>query len=207
MNKSLSRRIHQLLKEVDEIPEDRKKLLLLISDLIKQEISKNGHVNIVFICTHNSRRSQLAEAWLVAAYQHFDVRGISAFSGGTEATSFNIRMVVALRNDAFHLRTDGPRDNPRYVLQALEASSSPHIMFSKVYDHPFNPRTNMMVLMVCSDADKNCPVVLGSTHRISLSYEDPKEFDDTPMESQIYTDKVHEIGREILFLMKHVKDL
>jgi arsenate reductase len=37
--------------------------------------------------------------------------------------------------------------------------------------------------MTCSEADKNCPIVLGALDRISLPYNDPKEADGTPEEA------------------------
>lgn len=203
-NKSLLQLIEKLKGQVALISEDRLKLLRLVGDLIKESIAKNKIAKIVVVCTHNSRRSQLAEAWIVAACQYYGIDTIEAYSGGTEATAFNLRMVVALRQSAFHLHTDGPRNNPFYTLQAVEKAKSPHIMYSKIYDHPSNPRENFMTFMVCDHADQNCPVILGAEHRISLPYLDPKEYDDTPMENQMYLEKVEEIGREMIFLMGEV---
>ena len=40
------------------LSDDRKKLLLKISQEILKEYTKDGIVNLNFICTHNSRRSQ-----------------------------------------------------------------------------------------------------------------------------------------------------
>ncbi len=203
-NKGVLNLIEKLKLQSGEIDESRLKLLRLIADLIKESITKNGSAKIVVICTHNSRRSQLAEAWIVAACQYFGIDNIEASSGGTEATAFNLRMVVALRQSAFHLHTDGPRDNPFYTLQALEAMPKPHIMYSKVYDHPTNPRKHFIAFMVCDHADQKCPIITGAEHRISLPYLDPKEYDDTPMENQMYLEKVEEIGREMIFLMGEV---
>ena len=45
------------------ITEDRKIVLSNIVAAIVQEYSKNKTVNLNFICTHNSRRSQLGQVW------------------------------------------------------------------------------------------------------------------------------------------------
>jgi arsenate reductase len=58
--------------------------------------------------------------------------------------------------------------------------------------------------MTCSHADENCPVVVGMEKRISLPYDDPKDFDGTPQESSKYTERVMEIGKEILFAFSQV---
>jgi Protein-tyrosine-phosphatase len=204
-NKILFGHITRLLDQQDQIDQQRLKLLVLIGDLIATAINERGSCDIITICTHNSRRSQLAEVWLDTACQYFNLHHIKSYSGGTEATAFNIRMVIAMRNLGFHLHTDGPKNNPKYVLQALEPKEHPHILFSKVYDHPFNPRENFMALMVCDHASEACPIVNGASHRISLVYRDPKEHDDSPMEYDAYHAKVEEIGREMLFLMQCVR--
>jgi arsenate reductase len=59
--------------------------------------------------------------------------------------------------------------------------------------------------MTCSHADENCPLVLGASGRIPLTYDDPKEFDDTPLEAAKYSERVHQIGREILYAFSQVK--
>jgi arsenate reductase len=58
--------------------------------------------------------------------------------------------------------------------------------------------------MTCSHADQNCPVVIGAAARISLTYDDPKDFDGTPQEMAKYNERVREIGREILYAFSRV---
>ena len=107
-NSHLRSYIEKLLGEHHLIEEARAKLLRLVSDLIVESIIDTGVCSLITICTHNSRRSQLAEAWIKAGSQFFDLDMIEAYSGGTEATAFNMRMVIALRQSSFHLHTDGP---------------------------------------------------------------------------------------------------
>jgi len=144
------------------------------------------------------------EGWIVAASQYYNIDGISSSSGGTEATAFNIRMVLAMRHAGFHLLEEEPGQNPHYNLIPLHATALGHRMFSKKYDDPFNPQENFIAVMVCDHADENCPLILGATNRISLPYIDPKIDDDTPMEHETYMGKIEEIGREIIFVMHRI---
>ena len=57
--------------------------------------------------------------------------------------------------------------------------------------------------MVCTDADENCPYLPLAEKRISIPYTDPKAFDNTDLESIKYDEKVQEIGREMLFVVKN----
>ena len=63
------------------IDANRKNLLLKIANKIAGNYN-NDNVNINFICTHNSRRSQLGQVWSFYAANYFNLP-ISAFSGGT----------------------------------------------------------------------------------------------------------------------------
>jgi len=54
--------------------------------------------------------------------------------------------------------------------------------------------------MTCSHADENCPLVLGASTRIAITFDDPKDFDGTPLEETKYHERVLQIGREMLFV-------
>lgn len=201
---SLSQYIQLLVNQQHLISEERFEVLDRIASSIKSTLESNDICRIMSICTHNSRRSQLMEAWIVAASQYFNIEGVSCSSGGTEATAFNIRMVLAMRQAGFHLIEDEPGQNPRYNLIPLHETALGHQMYSKKYDDPFNPQSGFIAIMVCDEADKNCPIILGASERISLPFEDPKIDDNTPMEHDTYMGKIEEIGREIIYILNKV---
>jgi len=95
-------------------------------------------------------------------------------------------------------------DNPTYEVR-YAGGIRPVIAFSKKYDDHFNPRNNFAAIMTCSHADENCPLVLGASARIALTYDDPKEFDGTPLETAKYAERVQEIGREIFYAFSQIK--
>ena len=61
-------------------------------------------------------------------------------------------------------------------------------------------------LMTCSAADENCPFIPGVELRLPLTYDDPKEADDTPEETARYDERVRQIGREILYAFSLVNE-
>ena len=153
---------------------------------------------MVFICTHNSRRSIIAQVWAAAAADWFGMDNVEAFSGGTETTAFNPRAVAALRRAGFSIGTPPEEENPRYTVRFGEDATS-LIVWSKVFDAPENPHRGFAAVMTCSHADENCPFVPGADVRVSLPFDDPKASDGTPDEERIYDERVREIGREIVF--------
>jgi protein-tyrosine-phosphatase len=162
-----------------------------------------GRADLTVICTHNSRRSQLGQLWLKVAALHYGIKNIYTFSGGTEATSFNYRMVNAVKEYGFKVKQLDETANPKYHIQLGETDESMDILYSKVYSENYNPQSNYIAMMVCSQADEGCPFVYGSYKRISLPYLDPKAFDDTEIEMTKYAVKVNEIGREMLFIFNY----
>jgi len=189
-----------LRTQYDQIDFDRKVQLIDLSEIITQEINFNKSVDLNFICTHNSRRSQLAQIWMKTAAVYFDIDNVNTYSGGTEATAFNHRMVDALIKEGFEIEKLDESENPKY---RLRISDTENILFSKKYDHKINPATGYLAIMVCDAANESCPVVHGSKEKHGMIYKDPKEFDDSPKESKMYSEKVYEIGRELLFLMEN----
>ena len=189
-------------QKYDLIPTERKAQLRTLSDYISHKIKTKQAVKLVVICTHNSRRSHLGQLWLAVAADYFQLPDIHTFSGGTEATAFNIRAVDALRHIGFDIRTENPNaDNPNYDIQ-WQTNTPPYRTFSKKYDTPPNPTTQFAAIMVCTQADEGCPLVQGCDFRLALPFDDPKAFDNTPLEAAKYTERARQIGREMLFVLE-----
>jgi arsenate reductase len=195
----------KLTRDFKKIPDERKHLLATLSNFISERLHRGEKIQLNFICTHNSRRSHIAQLWAQAAAHHYDIPNVYAFSGGTEATAFNPRAVKAMQDAGFEIReTSGGGSNPVYeVIFAHEAP--PLKAFSKAYDDPFNPRENFAAIMTCSHADENCPLVSGATKRFAVTYDDPKDFDNTEEEKTKYSERVMQIGSEILYTFSLVE--
>lgn len=199
----LQNTVNTLTAQFHQIPESRKALLQQLTQFVRSKIHANQPVYLNFICTHNSRRSHISQLWAQAAAHYYDIPNVTCFSGGTEATAFNPRAVKAMQDAGFSIVVNKPSDNPVYHVQ-FAATANPVVAFSKTYDDPFNHNQDFAAVMTCSHADENCPLVLGASARIALTYDDPKEFDGTPLEAAKYQERVHEIGREILFAFSQV---
>ncbi len=166
-------------------------------------IEGKGKASLIFICTHNSRRSQIAQVMAIKAAEHMGVDSIQFFSGGTEVTACNPRTVDALRRVGFPIEQLEFQSNPHYSIK-IKPREEPLELFSKKYDHSANPKEDFIAVMVCSDADENCPLVRGCTSRVSLPYEDPKSSDNTDSETAVYDMKCLEIGSEQFALLRLV---
>lgn len=201
---SLTPTVEKLSKEFDQIPAERKEILNQLVSFVENKVKAAQKVYLNFICTHNSRRSHLSQIWAQTAAHYYNIPNVICFSGGTEATAFNPRAVKAMQQEGFSITMKKEGDNPTYEVRFAEGAE-PVIAFSKKYDDPFNHNKDFAAVMTCSHADENCPLVLGATARIALTYDDPKNFDGTPQEAAKYTERVNEIGREILFAFSQVK--
>jgi arsenate reductase len=197
--------VERLKQEFDQIPVGRKEILQQLTHFVESKNKLGEKVYLNFICTHNSRRSHLAQLWAQAAAYYFGMERVECFSGGTEATAFNPRAVKAMLEAGFTITKTKAGDNPVYKV-SYSNDAPPVIAFSKKYDDPFNHNQDFAAIMTCAHADENCPLVLGASKRIALTYDDPKEFDDTPQEEAKYAERVQEIGREIFYAFSKVID-
>lgn len=202
-----------LESEFSQIPEERKENLQKIADFIKGKYKKGESVNLTFICTHNSRRSQFGQVWakVAAAYYGFDLGKIQTYSGGTEATACNPRTVSALQRAGVNVEKineiSAPvtvANNPRYQVLIAEKTQD-FFLFSKKYDDEQNPQKGFCAILVCSQADEACPMVFGAEKRIYHGYEDPKKSDDTAEENKAYDESCRLIARELFYVFSKVR--
>ncbi|MEM8606217.1 MAG: protein-tyrosine-phosphatase [Myxococcota bacterium] len=201
MYPALQRHIEQWVGGFDTIDSGRRAVLEHLAAFVTD--NAGGTIPLTFICTHNSRRSHMAQLWAAAAAAHYGVSGVAVFSGGTETTAFNPRAVAAMERAGFVIETPGG-ENPRYLVSYADGAE-PIACFSKVYDDPVNPSEGFAAVMTCSSADEACPVVQGAAERVSITYEDPKASDDTPEETDTYDARCRQIATEMLFVFSRVK--
>lgn len=204
LNKKIKQYAVSVTKEFNQISEERKKTLTELGNFILEDKQKSNKVNITFICTSNSRRSHLSQLWMQTALIYYGIDSVFTFSGGTEATEVNIRAVDALKRVGFSISRPASALNSPYFVNTGNATDN-WVIYSKKYDNFQNPKSNFIAVMVCSEADKSCPVVEGANGRIGLPYEDPKYYDNTPSEQQKYDETCRLIARELLFVADYVK--
>lgn len=194
------------LAELERIPAERRSQLDALALFVGERTRDGKPAALTFICTHNSRRSHMAQLWAQASAQHFGVDGIETYSGGTEATAFNPRAVAALQRAGFLVDPTTTGDNPVYAVRFL-AEMEPMICFSKVYDQPPNPTRDYCAVMTCGAADAACPIVFGAAERIAITYDDPKAADGTAEEAAVYDERCRQIAREMLYAFSRVSDV
>lgn len=198
----LNRYLQARLAESSLIPTEHGQALERVAAYISERVRSGEPARLTFICTHNSRRSQMAQIWAQAAVQFFGVPGVSAFSGGTEVTGFDPRAVSAMVRAGFRIerRSDGDdEDNPTYLVHAGN-ELPPVRAFSKTYLEPSNPQNGFCAVLTCSSADRDCPVITSAEERVLLPYEDPKSYDGTDQETARYDATCREICREMGWL-------
>ena len=112
-------------------------------------------IKVMFLCTHNSCRSQMAEGMV----NHYLGDRFQAFSAGTEAT----------------------RVNPlaSQVLAELGIDISGHR--SKTLDE-FAGEQFDYVITLCGSANEQCPLFFGGVERVHIGFDDPSRLPGTPEE-------------------------
>ncbi|OGD29239.1 MAG: ArsC family transcriptional regulator [Candidatus Aminicenantes bacterium RBG_13_63_10] len=101
---------------------------------------------VLFVCTHNSARSQMAEAFLSSTYGD----RYEASSAGTEPTGINPRVVEAMKEIGFDL--------------SRNLSTSVDEFLGKKLD---------LIVTLCDDARETCPFFPGGLKRDHQGFKDP----------------------------------
>lgn len=178
------------------ITKERNVLLQNLADTIYNELIDREKINLNFICTHNSRRSQFAQVWSFFAVEYFNLKNIFTFSGGTETTAFHRNTVKCLQHTGFTFNViDFSHQNPKYLI-SFKGSKKSIIGFSKVFDHP-NNQFPFIAITTCDNADENCPFIPDAITRFHTPYIDPKNSDNTAKTKETYLKTSKEIAGEM----------
>lgn len=133
--------------------------------------------NILFICSHNSSRSQMAETFLRDfAGEHFYV-----FSAGIDSTGINPYTIKVL-------------EELNYDLSEQFSKSISDFLGHMEFD---------TVITVCSEAEKNCPAIPGVMTRLHWDFENPSSFEGTEEEKlEVFRKVRDQIKNKILEWLK-----
>jgi arsenate reductase len=183
---------------------NRRIILENIAQHLQTNLDLKQALRLNFICTHNSRRSHLAQVWAQALAHHYQIPQFHAYSGGTQKTALYPATATALAQSGFEITDLSQGANPIYALRY--AANEPAVVgFSKTVNHPFNPTTHFTAIMTCHSADEACPVVLGAEARFALPYTDPKMYDNSDQQLEQYLASSLEIANELNWLFQQLK--
>ena len=203
MNPEIKRVIATFSEE--NISAERKEILQPLIDYIQVKVNNGKTIRLNFICTHNSRRSHLAQIWAQTMAFHFNIKNVFCYSGGTETTAMFPKVVETLIYQGFQIQklSENENENPVYAVKYAE-NENPIICFSKTYDSKFNPKDKFGAIMTCNTADEGCPLVLGAEKRFPIKYEDPKVYDNTDLQTEMYAKRSLEIGQEMWWVFSKI---
>lgn len=200
----LAAEIKNATRDFYTIPAERKLQLKKIADYISAKLKSEKKVSLVYICVHNSDRSFLGQLWAMAAANYYQIKGISAYSGGLIITAFNPIVIQTLNNVGFQITKTFETSNPRYEAR-YATEEDPVVCFSKKYMDSPNPKTDFAAVTTCSEADESCPLVQGSNIRISTPYKAVKFSDGKPEQTAVYNGCSRQMEVEILYCFSLVK--
>ena len=168
---------------------------------IARQLDARGEVSVVAVCTHNSRRSQLAEVWLAVASAAAGLGGVSVCSGGSDPVAVAPGAIAVLRERGFRVEADTADANPRLRVRG-------HGIERELYAKPLGeavagvPLRGGVALMVCAAADAACPPVPQVGYRARLPFADPRHADGTPGEAAAYRAASDRIEAEMRWLVR-----
>ncbi|NPV38049.1 MAG: arsenate reductase ArsC [Brevinematales bacterium] len=123
---------------------------------------------VLFVCIHNSARSQMAEAFLNRIGKEF----FEAESAGLEPGKLNPFVVEVMAEIGYDLS----KNKTKSVFDLYKAG--------KTYDY---------VITVCDpEAAERCPIFPGKVERLHWGFRDPSSFQGTDEEKRAFTRQVRD---------------
>ena len=105
-------------------------------------------LKVLFLCTGNSCRSQMAEGWAL----HLKSDEVEVYSAGTETHGLNPNAVKVMAEAGVD----------------ISGHKSKTVADLKVKEFDY-------VITVCSDADQNCPIFPGNAVKVHHGFDDPPQ--------------------------------
>jgi len=202
MTEKLTSTLATLASMTSSVSMKRQAILEPLVEYVLDRQRANEPARLNFICTHNARRSHISQLMAAVTAMANDLENIECYSGGVEVTRIHPNAIAALEELGFEFSGSDEGDNPVFLVDLGEANLIE--VFSKKYDDDSNPPNNFAAVMVCSSAEEACPYVEGASKRISVTFEDPKEFDGQDDAVKGYVQGSLEIGAEIYYVMQQV---
>ncbi len=202
MKEKLLPKLQSFFDDLDttKITRDRIKILQFLIDYAKEKWKNDQPLILNFVCTHNSRRSQISQIMAKVASYHYGIETI-CYSGGTEVTAFHPNAIAAITRTGIEIHALGEVNPIQFV--RFSEYHMPLSCFSKTYDDTYNQAKEFAAVMTCAHADENCPVILNAK-RIPIRYEDPKRSDGTQEMSTVYDETVKEIAAEMKYVFQMI---
>jgi|SRR5471030_179657 arsenate reductase len=140
---------------------------------------------ILFVCIHNSARSQMAEAFL----NHYDGDCLIAESAGLEPGKLNPNVVKVMQEVGIDISHKGTQE---------------------VFDLFKQGRLFQAVITVCDEASaEGCPIFPGVVRRMGWSFPDPSAFTGTEEEilaqTRVVRDQIKEAVLAFIDEAKHME--
>jgi len=136
-------------------------------------------IRVLFLCTHNSARSQMAEGIL----RHAALDRVDAFSAGTVATRVHPLAIQAMAERGIDL--------------AAHRSKLMDELLGEDFDY---------VVTICDNARESCPIFPGAPERIHWSIPDPSAVEgDDETRLRAFRNAADELTTRIRYLLARIE--
>ena len=138
----------------------------------------NSPLRVLFLCTHNSARSQMAEGIL----RHQGGNQVEAFSAGNQPSQVRTEAIQTMAEMGIDISQHRSKHLDQFIGQSFD-----------------------YVITVCDQANETCPVFPGDPKRIHWSFPDPSAVEDPQTRQRTYQQIAQELTRRISYLLTVTK--
>ena len=133
------------------------KFVICYLELLGTEMTNKTKLRILYLCTGNSCRSQMAEAFTL----HLKGDQIEALSAGVAPKGIDPRAIKAMSEDGIDISRQGSKSVDQVINQQFD-----------------------YVITLCDNAQKSCPSFPGPTRVIHVGFDDPPKLAATAKDEE-----------------------
>ena len=137
----------------------------------QEETTMPRKLNVLFLCTANACRSQMAEGWA----QHLKSDVIEAYSAGVRPDKVSSRAIAVMKEAGVN----------------ISGHYSKHVNDLSWVEFDY-------VITVCGNAHESCPIFAGKTKVVHVGFEDPAAATGTPEEVLAVFRKIRDQIRDFI---------
>ena len=155
LHKKLAQFTQTIPHEYQSISSERKGELMSLVDRIIMQRNLNGNVALVFSSNDNASASQMAQAWMQVAIEHYGLQNMMVSSYGENLKAIDKATVKSLKKSGFKVQSHATLSPKSCYLVSYSWNTNPMLVFSKKANNYQIPSSNVVSFAIDENSNAN----------------------------------------------------
>jgi hypothetical protein len=155
LHKKLAQFAQTIPHEYQSISSERKRELTSLVERIIMQRNLNGKAALVFSSNDNASASQMAQAWMQVAIEHYGLQNMMVSSYGENVKAIDKATVKSLKKSGFKVQSHATFSPKSCYLVSYSWDTNPMLVFSKKASNYQIPSSNVVSFAIDENSNAN----------------------------------------------------